>query len=330
MRGHPVEDHAQPRLMAAIDEARERRRLAEARRGREESDRLISPRRIERILAHRRQLEMREAHVDDIGDERLGQFVVRRASAVLAAPPRAQVHLVDRDRRAARVGAARARPSRRRRSKRNARIAHDRRRRRPQFRAEAHGIGLQRRATCLRRRGSRTCRAHPRRDRERTSPTRRVSTRLRIACRRPSHALNSPTTDTRRACGAHTAKCTPAHALVLDRMRAEVVVEPRVARPVRAASRPAGPARVRRHTGRRPPIARARCCAQQIAGAARHALEEAGAVARAACTNASRRPVIDAARGRRPDASRSNLVRAGYERVHAPATSRLVHARIRR
>ena len=31
----------------------------------------------------------------------------------------------------------------------------------------------------------------------------------RIGCTRPSHALKLPTTLTRRAFGAHTAKCTP-------------------------------------------------------------------------------------------------------------------------
>ena len=31
----------------------------------------------------------------------------------------------------------------------------------------------------------------------------------RIGCRRPSHELKSPTTETERADGAHTAKATP-------------------------------------------------------------------------------------------------------------------------
>jgi hypothetical protein len=31
----------------------------------------------------------------------------------------------------------------------------------------------------------------------------------RIGCRRPSHELKSPTTETERALGAHTAKATP-------------------------------------------------------------------------------------------------------------------------
>ena len=37
-----------------------------------------------------------------------------------------------------------------------------------------------------------------------------ISSRLRIGIRRPSQALKSPTTLTRRAFGAHTAKLTPA------------------------------------------------------------------------------------------------------------------------
>ena len=43
MRGHPVEQHTQPRAMRAIDEAREGRRLAEAAGRREQPDRLVAP-----------------------------------------------------------------------------------------------------------------------------------------------------------------------------------------------------------------------------------------------------------------------------------------------
>ena len=45
--------------------------------------------------------------------------------------------------------------------------------------------------------------------------------RRRIGLRRPSQPLKSPTTETRAALGAQTAKCTPAHAGMLDRMRAQ-------------------------------------------------------------------------------------------------------------
>ena len=58
-----------------------------------------------------------------------------------------------------------------------------------------------------------------------------VSRRSRIGWRRPSQSLKSPTTVTRRAFGAQTAKCTPVGALVRDRVRAQLVEEPEVACP---------------------------------------------------------------------------------------------------
>ena len=51
------------------------------------------------------------------------------------------------------------------------------------------------------------------------------SIRLRIGWRRPSQALKSPTTETRRACGAQTAKCTPGDAVQRHRMGAEPFVK---------------------------------------------------------------------------------------------------------
>ena len=47
----------------------------------------------------------------------------------------------------------------------------------------------------------------------------------RIACRRPSQELKSPTTLTARAAGAHTANAVPVHALMLDDVGAEPLVE---------------------------------------------------------------------------------------------------------
>ena len=47
----------------------------------------------------------------------------------------------------------------------------------------------------------------------------------RIGCSRPSHELKSPTTETARALGAQTANAVPRDALVLDDVRAELLVE---------------------------------------------------------------------------------------------------------
>ena len=76
MRRHPVEDDAEARRMRTIDEAREARRIAEAAGRREQADRLIAPGGIERMLGDRQQFEMGEAQIDDIGDQRVGEFVV--------------------------------------------------------------------------------------------------------------------------------------------------------------------------------------------------------------------------------------------------------------
>ena len=48
-------------------------------------------------------------------------------------------------------------------------------------------------------------------------------TSVRIGCTRPSHPLKSPTTLTRRALGAHTAKCTPGGTPCVDRPRAQPI-----------------------------------------------------------------------------------------------------------
>ena len=44
--------------------------------------------------------------------------------------------------------------------------------------------------------------------------------------RRPSQPLKSPTTETRRAFGAQTAKCTPSTPSMSEQMGAELVEEP--------------------------------------------------------------------------------------------------------
>ena len=58
------------------------------------------------MLAHGQQLEVGEAHVLRVGDERVGELVpAQEAVAVDMAPPRAEVHFVDAHRRIERVGA---------------------------------------------------------------------------------------------------------------------------------------------------------------------------------------------------------------------------------
>ena len=65
-------------------------RVAEARRRREVRRHLVAPGAAERVLHHRHQLDVGEAHLVDIGNELVGQLAVG-----LALAPGAEVHLVD-------------------------------------------------------------------------------------------------------------------------------------------------------------------------------------------------------------------------------------------
>ena len=102
MGGNPIEDDSEPGGMGAIDEAGETVRRAVAARRREQADRLIAPRLVERMLGDRQQLEMGEAEVGGVGDELVGEFVVSEEAIVGAAPPRTEMDLEDRHRLASR------------------------------------------------------------------------------------------------------------------------------------------------------------------------------------------------------------------------------------
>ena len=103
---HPVEDDADVVLMAGVDERLEVRRRAEAAGRREEARDLVAPRRRVRVLHHRQELDVRVAHVLDVGDEPLGELAVGQVAIADASPrapirdarPRSEVHLVDRHR----------------------------------------------------------------------------------------------------------------------------------------------------------------------------------------------------------------------------------------
>src|SRR5690242_20790321 len=64
VRRHPVEYHPEPGLVRCIDEALERRRLAEPRRRRIEPGWLIAPARIERMLREdRKSTRLNSSHM---------------------------------------------------------------------------------------------------------------------------------------------------------------------------------------------------------------------------------------------------------------------------
>ena len=80
VRRHPVEDHADAVLVQLVDEVHEvLRRAVAAGRG-EISGRLIAPRAVERMLHHRHEFDVREAHLLHIGAKPCGQSRGRSAS----------------------------------------------------------------------------------------------------------------------------------------------------------------------------------------------------------------------------------------------------------
>ena len=76
VRRHPVHDHADARLMAAIHEVHEIVGRAEARGGREVADHLVAPRTRERMLHDRQQLDVRVAHALHVLHQLDGQLAV--------------------------------------------------------------------------------------------------------------------------------------------------------------------------------------------------------------------------------------------------------------
>ncbi len=93
VRGHPVEDHADPGLVQPVHQVAELVRAAEPGRGREVGGDLVAPGPAERVLGHRQELHVGEAQARDVVGQLVGELEVGQAG-----PPRAQVHLVHADR----------------------------------------------------------------------------------------------------------------------------------------------------------------------------------------------------------------------------------------
>ncbi|MNV13562.1 hypothetical protein D3C71_1042100 [compost metagenome] len=109
MRTHPVHDHAQALLVAAVHEAREPFRVAVACGGCVQAQRLVPPRAAEGMLAHRQQFHMAEAQLQHIGDQRVGQLVPVQHGATGTTTPRTGMQFIDGD-RSGRIGRTRAHP----------------------------------------------------------------------------------------------------------------------------------------------------------------------------------------------------------------------------
>ena len=241
MARHPIEQHAEPGVVAGIDKGAEIVGRAEAAGRREQRDRLIAPRAVERVLGDRHELEMGEAHV-----ARHRARARRRArDRSDSAPSSPACGATSRDglRRSRSARRGRCAPAlghpRRRRARHGARVGARPRRCRAAARRVGMGIGLQRQQLAV---GAddlvfvKMPRAAARGRRISQMP---VAPRSRIG-----HAPAVPVVELadhadRRALGAHTAKATPVRTLVHGRMRAELRASSRYdcLRPRRCTSR---------------------------------------------------------------------------------------------
>ena len=97
MRGDPIQDHADARLVKGVDEGHKLLGRAEARGGGVVAADLVAPGAVEGELAHGQDLNMRVAHLLDVGHELRGKLTVGIGLAVLVPPPRAQMQLIDVD-----------------------------------------------------------------------------------------------------------------------------------------------------------------------------------------------------------------------------------------
>ena len=103
MRRHPVHDHPDARRVQFVDEKLKILRRPVAARRREKAGDLIPPRRIIRMLRHRHEFHMREAHLLQVGDERFGHAVVTQGFTLGFLAPRTQVQFVNAHRRPQRI-----------------------------------------------------------------------------------------------------------------------------------------------------------------------------------------------------------------------------------
>ena len=98
MRWHPVHDDTDPMLVERIDKIHEILRRAVAGSRGEVAGGLVAPRAVKWVLAHRHQLHVSEVHAGGVVGEQRRNFAVRQQTVVLAAPPRSQMHLINRPR----------------------------------------------------------------------------------------------------------------------------------------------------------------------------------------------------------------------------------------
>ena len=101
VRRHPVEDHADAATVEMVHKGHELPWFPVATRGGEVANGLITPRAVEGVFHHGQELDVGETHLADIVRELVRQLaIVEEAIAPLGyAPPRTEMHFVDRHRR---------------------------------------------------------------------------------------------------------------------------------------------------------------------------------------------------------------------------------------
>ena len=90
VRGNPVQDDADTRAVEGINQVAEVIRRPVARRWSKVGGHLVAPRAAEGMLGQGHELDVRKAHLLDVGDQLVGQLAVAQALT-----PRARVDLVD-------------------------------------------------------------------------------------------------------------------------------------------------------------------------------------------------------------------------------------------
>ncbi len=145
---HPVQNDGESLSVACIDQGGKVGWTAKATGGCKKSGRLIAPRSVEWMFAHRQEFEMGEPHVAGVSWQFLRQLAVAQptAATLRLPPPRAEMDFIDRYRRAQCIDAGRCRL----RLLDRVAIDYDRSRLRPQLGSESEWIGLQRQQMAVR------------------------------------------------------------------------------------------------------------------------------------------------------------------------------------
>ena len=92
---HPIDQYADARLMAVVDEVHEVVRRAEPTGGGEVTGRLVTPGTLEGVFGQRHQLQMRVTHLMSVVDKLMGQFaVVEVTPPIFRTLPASQMHFV--------------------------------------------------------------------------------------------------------------------------------------------------------------------------------------------------------------------------------------------